>query len=64
MINPPCKDCPNREVGCHSNCEDYQKYWNWRRELDAERLQATGINNIVKANSRKTYFENVRNESQ
>ena len=21
-----CKDCPNREVGCHSKCEAYLKY--------------------------------------
>lgn len=21
-----CKDCPNREVGCHSKCETYLKY--------------------------------------
>lgn len=21
-----CKDCPDREVGCHSKCEAYLKY--------------------------------------
>lgn len=20
-----CKDCPNRSVGCHGTCEEYQK---------------------------------------
>lgn len=22
----PCKDCKNREIGCHSTCEKYIKY--------------------------------------
>lgn len=26
--NPPCKDCKNRELGCHSKCEQYV---NWRK---------------------------------
>lgn len=27
----PCKDCPDREVGCHSKCE---RYTSFRKELD------------------------------
>ena len=26
----PCKDCENREVGCHSKCEEYIE---WKEEL-------------------------------
>ena len=26
MILPPCKDCENREIGCHSRCDAYIKY--------------------------------------
>jgi hypothetical protein len=25
-IEPPCKDCPDRVVGCHSKCEKYKSY--------------------------------------
>ena len=25
-IMPPCKDCPNREVGCHAKCPRYSEY--------------------------------------
>lgn len=32
MIVSPCKDCPERFVGCHSSCEKYKQY---RSELDA-----------------------------
>lgn len=26
MILAPCKDCENREIGCHSRCAAYIKY--------------------------------------
>lgn len=26
MIQWPCRDCKNREVGCHATCEAYMKY--------------------------------------
>ena len=25
-MNAPCKDCPDREVGCHGTCEKYQLF--------------------------------------
>ena len=31
-IRPPCKDCADRDVGCHAKCERYLAY---RTELDA-----------------------------
>lgn len=31
MIVSPCKDCPERFIGCHSSCERYKQY---RSELD------------------------------
>lgn len=30
-IKPPCKDCADRDVGCHARCEKYLAY---RAELD------------------------------
>ena len=26
MIIPPCKDCPDRVLSCHSNCTKYADY--------------------------------------
>ena len=31
MTTPPCKDCPDRKIGCHAKCE---KYIAFRRERD------------------------------
>lgn len=30
-MNAPCKDCSDRQVGCHSACE---KYLDFRKEVD------------------------------
>ena len=42
-MNAPCKDCPDRVVGCHSTCERYKE---WKAEKDQERdarkVQALG----------------------
>lgn len=26
MANAPCKNCPDRHVGCHGQCEKYQQF--------------------------------------
>lgn len=31
MADPGCKDCPDRHVGCHSDCERYLEF---RKKLD------------------------------
>jgi hypothetical protein len=33
---PPCLDCPDREVGCHSKCEKYIKF---RADLDQHKAE-------------------------
>lgn len=34
MKNPPCKDCDERFVGCHSQCEEYKKWRSARDEIN------------------------------
>lgn len=26
MLNSPCKNCPDRYVGCHAECEKYKDF--------------------------------------
>lgn len=40
-MKPPCKECPDRVLGCHKTCEKYLAY---REQLDAERAQKTTEN--------------------
>ena len=32
----PCKDCPEREIGCHERCEKYQTFRKDRREFNSQ----------------------------
>lgn len=34
-----CRDCKNRHIGCHSNCEIYQKWIEHQEELKKRRYQ-------------------------
>lgn len=39
----PCKDCPDRTQHCHSKCEKYLAYKDWRAARVKElRLRASG----------------------
>ena len=32
-MTAPCKDCPERHMGCHSKCEKYIEYHKFREEV-------------------------------
>lgn len=37
MKSSPCKDCPDRCVGCHAKCEKYLSWKKHEEELEAIR---------------------------
>lgn len=39
MLQPPCKDCEKRHVGCHSSCEDYKMYHDENVKLQEQRAE-------------------------
>lgn len=36
----PCKDCPDRVLGCHSECAKYQEFNAWVSQKRASRMYA------------------------
>lgn len=42
----PCKDCPNRQIGCHSKCEHYIEF---KRLLNERNLKERIEKQIEKA---------------
>ena len=53
----PCKDCPERQLGCHSSCSKYLRY---RKEVDKEnkiRREKEQMNRLV---GEDAYFRNGR----
>lgn len=55
MTKAPCKDCPNRQVGCHSTCE---KYIVFRKERD----ELNELKNKAK-NDEKSYYSGYNRSS-
>lgn len=39
-MDAPCKDCPDRVVGCHATCERYIAYDEQRKAIRAQKLMA------------------------
>lgn len=40
MIQPPCKDCIVREIGCHARCT---AYIDWKKTMENARREQTAI---------------------
>lgn len=36
----PCKNCPDRHLGCHSDCEKYKEFAEYRRYI-SDRIKQT-----------------------
>lgn len=41
MSGAPCKDCEDRELGCHSHCIAYKKYKDEREKALNKKLSTT-----------------------
>ena len=56
--SPPCKDCTDRDKGCHSSCAGYSQ---WKKELEEKKT-------LVYGERKRTsmlddfYAENVRKQ--
>lgn len=48
----PCKDCPDREVGCHSKCS---RYLNWK-----EQNEATKRAKALEREANSYMYENIK----
>lgn len=42
-MTPPCKDCQERQLGCHSTCEKYLEYNAWAIENRKKRQYDHGF---------------------
>lgn len=56
--NCPCKDCTNRQLGCHDTCDAYTQYSKKRRRMRAEQAAQNQdhfafVNRVYKHNRRK-----------
>lgn len=52
MLDAPCKDCPDRVVGCHGTCEKYIAFRKYRDELNERRIEENRVKDALWATSR------------
>lgn len=43
----PCKDCSDRQVGCHGSCEKYRAYKDYQETIAERRRMENSINQMV-----------------
>lgn len=43
MKSAPCKDCPDREPGCHGQCNDYQAFAKERSDIRKKKTKANEV---------------------
>jgi hypothetical protein len=46
-MNAPCKDCGDRDIYCHSTCEKYIEYSNFRKEALERKQEDYRIKRIL-----------------
>lgn len=62
-MNVPCKDCPDRNAGCHSKCERYAEFDKENKLRREERAVLVAIRNTSpnkSARIRKYEIERMR----
>ncbi len=47
-MRAPCKECPDRKIGCHSECARYITYRAEKDEERAKRMELHRVNEAVK----------------
>ena len=49
----PCKDCPRRQLHCHSTCEEYGEYRQYRDRIHAEKMKYLDEADFMRSVKRK-----------
>lgn len=55
-MNPPCKNCSDRHIGCHGSCERYLAYKTERDRLLAEQHRNSQVNLDI-ARTRDNFYK-------
>lgn len=51
--NPCSRDCPERKLGCHGECEAYKEFYRSNRMRCDDNMQRKGVSAYVKDTSMK-----------
>ena len=57
LYSAPCKDCPDRVIGCHPNCQAYKDYCDKMRNYHKRRKDV--VKDTI-AEGKKRFWDDVR----
>ncbi len=57
-MQAPCKDCPEREPGCHSKCQKYADYKAYKADVAHKRYLAS----IAPEGAKRGMWRKIRRE--
>ena len=49
----PCKNCSKRELHCHSSCEEYKEYRQFRNRIHDEKMKRVDETDFIRAVKRR-----------
>lgn len=55
----PCKDCSRRQIHCHSTCEEYREYRQYRDRVHDEKMQRVEEADFMRAVKRRAARINI-----
>lgn len=53
IVRSPCKDCPDRQLGCHSTCKKYLTYKEICETIREEKYNQAELENSLRKIHRK-----------
>jgi hypothetical protein len=62
VITAPCKDCTKRQLHCHSICEDYKAYREYRQSVSKEKMKIIDEKDFIKAVKSKAAHININHK--
>jgi hypothetical protein len=60
VITAPCKDCQKRQLHCHSSCEEYKAFKQYRDSIREQRYQRIEEIDFLRAVKRKAALINIK----
>lgn len=60
VITAPCKDCTKRRLHCHSICEAYKAFRQYRQSVSEQKLKIIDEKDFIKAVKNKAMSINIK----
>ena len=64
MMFAPCRDCENRHVGCHSDCEKYKEFVIANEERKEAIRKGKEMDRFFVSNASRRLDERIRKEKK